>query len=208
MIVYDIECIRPPVPRQGQPLGNYLYAQGWEDYKGMGIAVCVWYDYMTDQFYYFTEDDIIKDGNVITYKQNAEIFQSTIKQKELVCGFNINKYDNNMLKAHGFNIKDDRCYDIYRHWMQSVGLNPDVWNVKTHSGYSLDAMLSANSFPAKTGNGADAPYMWQDGRKQEVINYCIEDVRRELWLLNKIFETGGLVSPKTKEYVKMAIPCL
>lgn len=208
MIVYDIECIRPPVPRSGQELGDYLYATGWEDYKGMGIAVCAWYDYMDDQMHYFTEDMIVKMGTDIYVSGAGVQLREVIDARELICGFNICKYDNNMLRAHGISIDDSQCYDIQREFIQAIGLDPDRWDNRTHSGYGLDAILKANGLPVKTGHGADAPYMWQDGKRQEVIDYCKDDAHRERLVLEKIFETGGLINPKTGQHVRMAMPSI
>ena len=113
-----------------------------------------------------------------------------------------------MLKAHGIKINDEKCYDIYYQLLYALGLDPLVWDRKTHSGLSLNAILKANNLVIKSGSGADAPYLWQDDKKQEVINYCKNDVMVEKALLDKIFEQGYIINPKNNLSIKMSIPCM
>lgn len=202
MVVYDLECINSPVPLSEAGIKKYIYSNGWDDYVGMGISVCAWYDYRTDTIDFFTEYDLEnKTESVIR-------FSDIIQSGELISGFNINKYDNNMLRAHGIKINDNQCYDIYAQWLNALGLDPNNWDYKTHGGYKLDAMLSANGLENKNGDGADAPFMWQEGKHKEVIDYCKHDVKVETSLLNCIFEYGGLISPKTGKLVRMMIPSM
>lgn len=65
---------------------------------------------------------------------------------------------------------------------------------KGHS-YSLDAVAKANGM-AKTGSGEKAPKLWQQGKRQEVINYCQFDVRITYELLRLGIE-GNLKDPNT-----------
>ena len=45
----------------------------------------------------------------------------------------------------------------------------------------------------KTGNGATAPLLYQDGRLAELIDYCIEDVRIEKTLFEFIARYGYVI---------------
>ena len=47
---------------------------------------------------------------------------------------------------------------------------------ETRAGYNLDALALANLGKAKTGHGALAPALWQQGKYHEVIRYCLNDV--------------------------------
>jgi hypothetical protein len=200
MLVYDIECVRPPVAKVKKP--KYEYASGWEDYKGMGIAVLAIYDYMSDKknkVLMFTELDFQSSIHM-------EYLITLFTTADLIAGFNIKKYDNNMLRAHGIPIGDESSYDILEQLWFASGLTKN-FDKTTHSGFSLSKVLSVN-FPdeGKSMEGKDAPFMWQDGKHKEVIDYCIHDVKLETMLLDKIFAEGGLISPKTKKFVKMPIP--
>ena len=47
----------------------------------------------------------------------------------------------------------------------------------TRGGYNLNNLALKNLGVGKTGTGALAPQLWQDGKKKEVIHYCLNDVR-------------------------------
>ncbi len=193
MIVYDIECKHSPVIDKKRP--KYTYADGWEDYKGMGVAVVSVYDYMTGKISSY-------NGKSLKSRKFKDIFEKA----DIISGFNIKKYDNNMLRAIGIKVDDNKCYDILEQLWFACGLNGE-FNRRTHGGFSLDKVLFTNfSGEQKMMNGKNAPFMWQDGKKKEVIDYCEDDVRLETMVLNKIFENGGLKNPKTKKFVRMALP--
>jgi hypothetical protein len=194
MLVYDVECINPPIYNNKKP--KYKYANGWDDYKGMGIAVVSIYDYETGKICSYFGDDRIY------VEELSEIFNKV----DIISGFNIKKYDNNMLRAHGIEIDDNKCYDILEQLWFACGLDNN-FNFKTHGGFSLDKVLAVNfEEEQKMMSGKDAPYLWQDGKFDKVIKYCEDDVRLERLLLDKIFENGGLINPKNKKYMRMALP--
>jgi hypothetical protein len=66
--------------------------------------------------------------------------------------------------------------------------------------YSLDAIARANGY-AKTGNGALAPQLWQDGKYREVIDYCLNDcqITRKLFLK---YKNGELIDPNNGKILK------
>jgi len=203
MIVFDCETVRPILKKNEKPKDQYEYAESWTDYKGMGISVVCFYNYQTGCIFDLLEDHIKEKSDEFLYAQNL------IKENELIAGFNIKKFDNNLIREFGINIPDIKTYDILELFWLAIGLDPKNFNPRTHGGYNLEKFLKIN-FPdgdiQKTMNGVNAPYMWQDGKKDEVVEYCRNDVKVEKALFNKIFETGGLINPKTKKFVKMPLP--
>lgn len=200
MIVYDCETIRPILKKNQKMREGYTYATGWEDYRGMGISVACFYNYENNGWFYLIDKDFeVKSENFYNV-------QKALNSTSLVSGFNIEKFDNNLIREWGLVIDDNKCYDILKMFWASVGLDPNNYNYRTHGGYNLDRFLEVNTDVQKTMNGLEAPFMWQDGKEQEVIDYCINDVVVEGVLLEKIFENGGLIDPKTKKLVRMPIP--
>ena len=196
MIVYDIEIQNPPVANPKKK-GDYKIANGWEDYKGMGIACAVFYDMQRDLI------RIYKDN--LPTKELHEIVNSA----DILVGYNNRRFDDNLLRSMDCNVPLHKSYDILHQFYMAKGLSEE-WNPRTHGGYSLDKMCmkNLNMEKAKSGSGADAPYLWQDGKRQEVIDYCINDVMITAKLLSKIFELGGLHDCKTKagKFYKMPLP--
>ena len=194
MIVIDLEILNPIIPKNKITKSGYTYASGWDDYLGMGIAVVVVYDYMTDTYVYFKNDRL-------------DQLQRVINETDLICGYNNIKFDNEVLRCHNVLIDNNKCYDVLRQIWYSVGLN-GIFDYKTHGGYSLDAVIKTNfTGEGKTlESGEFAPYMWQEGKYDQVIEYCKNDVKMTKLLINRIFEFGGIINPKTGEFIKIAIP--
>ena len=200
MVVYDVETIRPIATGNKKLDSNYQYASGWKDYKGMGISVACFYDYNSDHIFIYKESDF-QDVNRLRELQNL------LNGVGVISGFNIKKFDNGLLHAHGIEVPMAKCYDLLENLWFAVGLDPHNFDVKTHGGYSLDKVLAVNFRDVqKTMNGYHAPFMWQDGKYNEVIDYCKNDVMVEKALLDRIFQTGGLIDPKSKKFVRMSIP--
>ena len=197
MIVFDLEIINPPVMNKVHK-SHHSIANGWNDHKGMGISVIGWYDYRTDTWGHHIGDDNHPDSNLID-------FQKLVQGADLMVGFNNINFDNKVCRAAGINIFDEKSYDILREIWYAVGLS-DIFDPKTHGGYGLDACAQLNLGLSKTGNGALAPYWWQDGKYQQVIDYCMNDVKVTKMLLDKIFQQGGIKVPRINEFKRLSMP--
>lgn len=186
MFVYDLEIIRgiaPSVPKAG-----IEYCAGWTDYAAMGVAcVCVW-DYTTDSPHVFGERDL-------------DDFQKFVDRHDVAVGFNNNRFDNNVLRAGGVVIQPNKSYDILAEIYHALGTY--------QKGCRLADVVKAN-FPnaqGKTGDGAEAPELWQKGFHTRVINYCHNDVRLTKMIFDKILRSGYLINPiRPGEILKMRRP--
>jgi len=183
MIIYDLEIINC-IPDHTKPaLPGYRYCEGWHDHEHMGISVLCAYDYETDRYRVFCED-------------NFQEFRDLVKRPRLCVGFNNINFDNKVLRANGVEVPEEFSYDILREIWRAAGLDPTRFSPKTHGGYGLDAVCKTNFNMTKTGHGAKAPEQWQRGEVGAVIDYCLEDVRLTKCLLDRIISTGFLLSPK------------
>jgi len=182
MLIYDIE-IRNAIPdRNGVAAPGVQYCEGWEDHKGMGIAVVGCYDYANDRYRIFCED-------------NLDELQRLIKGHDVIVGFNNHRFDDRVLEAAGVFIPEGKSYDILEEIWRSLRL-PLEFNPRLHGGYSLRALCQVNFRASKTGDGAAAPALWQRGQIGTVVDYCLADVNLTKKLLDRIIRTGQLVNPK------------
>lgn len=180
-IVYDIE-IWKAIPTDEPPVPGIQYCEGWNDKANMGISVICVYDYIVSTYYTFTPHT------------GFEGFQNLINMADLVIGFNSESFDDQVCGFNNIQVKTG--YDILRETYIAKGLNPypEVFGPE-YRGYGLNALASANGFGNKTGHGALAPVLWQQGRKQEVIDYCINDVRLTKELMDRIIAGKPLIDP-------------
>ena len=96
-------------------------------------------------------------------------------------------------------------YDLLRELWISAGLSP-TFEGKEHGGFGLDATAKANFNLGKTGHGAIAPILWQRGEIGAVIDYCMEDVRLTVKLMDMVYQ-GWLVDPRDTSWtLKMRVP--
>lgn len=171
IVVFDLEIKEPIV-------GEVT----WERKDLMGISVGVLYDFMTDEFKVYMDDNLAELSN-------------RIHTADLVSGFNIIDFDVPLLNAtlapHGVQPIQPKIYDpLYWH-RQVLGGN------KFTKGLKLDDHLlgTFGKEHMKSGNGADAPIWWKQGKLGRLISYCIDDVKRETKLFSHIWQGKPVITP-------------
>ena len=163
LVIYDCEIIKA-IPSTKEPRTEGIdYCLGWEDYDNMGISVICAYDAFEEQYRVFLKD-------------NLDQFQDLINDRKYLMGFNNIKFDDQLCRANGLVIEQDKSLDLLVAIWQAAGLGPE-FRYPTHIGFTLDAMCEANEIKCKTGSGALAPVDWQLGNYGNVIDYCLNDVK-------------------------------
>lgn len=184
-ILYDLEIIAA-VPQQGELRDDSLfYCGGWEDYEGMGISVVTAYDFVESAYRIYLQD-------------NLNELRTTINSRGIVIGYNNRRFDDNVLRANGIDVPESKSYDL---WKAITSTQPDGHR----KGFNLDAMLTANNLRGKTGLGSDAPMLAQTGQWGKLVNYCLDDTRKTLYIL-RLACNGTLKNPKNGEYMKVKLP--
>lgn len=165
----------------------------WSTYDKMGLSVGCLFDYMTEDWNVYLENDV-------------QAMCSRLNSADLVVGFNIKGFDNKLLRGLGGDLKPDselKNWDILEYSRKATGWNP---NMRFPSGLKLDEHLEAifGKDDMKTTHGANAPIWWQEGRHGEVISYCLADVKREKMLFEHIVEHGWVqTATHGKKYIDM-----
>jgi DEAD/DEAH box helicase domain-containing protein len=126
---------------------------GWHNAHKMGISCAVLYDSKTDAYISFLEDQI---GRLI----------DTLKQFDLIVGFNIRRFDYRVLSAYTTeDMADWPTLDL-------------IESVHRHLGYrvSLDNLAYASLGKKKTADGLQALRWWKEGNISDLVTYCRKDV--------------------------------
>lgn len=167
IVVYDTEIQK----EIGQDIS-------WRDYDKMGISVACVFDYRTGDNSVYLEKDLKALGE-------------HLRSADLIVGFNIKGFDNNLLLANGINIMDKRMYDELEEVRIGMG-----WRGGNYpKGCKLDEVLKATFGMQKTSNGEEAPRMYQRGEMGTLISYCLADVRRERMVLESAYANGFVSTP-------------
>lgn len=185
-IIYDCEIIKAIPNKYGERVEGIEYCNGWRDFSNMGVSVIGVYDYIDDQYCVFCAD-------------NSDDFTALWDNREICVGFNNIAFDNALIRADksaNWQAPDDsKSYDLLREIWAANNLGSE-FNPDTHGGYGLDAMCKVNFGTKKTGNGALAPVLWQQGKIGEVINYCLNDIRLTKQLFDAVLSGRPIISPK------------
>lgn len=153
----------------------------WDRKDLMGFSVGCLFDYFTGDF-------------EVYFKEDIQRMARRLNQADLCVGFNILGFDNELIRAQGGDLLPDdqlKHYDILLESRKAMGWTPAQ---RFPKGMRLDDHLEATFGAAfkKTEDGALAPKMWRDGRRGEVVSYCLADVRREKMAFEHIVQFGWL----------------
>lgn len=176
-LIYDIE-IAKAIPG-GERIEGIEYCQGWEDFEGMGISVIG---------YQFGEES---PEFALSLEEFFDELQF-IDEPYCLIGFNSKGFDDLLVAANGCFLATD--YDLLEEIRLAAGHKSHRSVPKGHS-YRLDAIAKANGM-AKTASGELAPVMWQRGQRQEVIDYCLMDIKITKAMLD-LGLAGELIDPNT-----------
>lgn len=190
-LIYDCEIVNCIPPRNRADCDSSLtYAGGWTSYAEMDISTICVYDYSTDAYRVFLED-------------NLGEFDKLVAEREIIIGFNSKFFDDKLCLVN--DLKVETTYDLLSEIRVASGQPPGYVYGQTRKGYSLEALAKANLGIGKSGSGALAPELWQRGKFGTVISYCLNDVA----ITRKLFElglSGDLKDPTNGERLELPTP--
>jgi hypothetical protein len=206
-LLYDAEIWRCIPDREeylldefdGKP--GFEYCNGWHDFDGMGISCVGWATSLGSKGVFVF--DLKNIPSVPTPEMLA--FQMLASSVPLVVGFNSLSFDDNLMRAYGINLTTG--YDLLNQ-IRLQGYGSTDWRDSPKGwSYKLDRLARANNIPPKTGSGGLAPVLWQQGQRQEVLDYCLHDVEITVQVL-ELGLKGQLVDPNTGRLLTLpSIPC-
>jgi hypothetical protein len=187
ILIYDIEIKKAILGKNENPIPGIEYCDGWHDHENMGISCIGAYDYYTERYRVFMDD-------------NKDEFAEAVDAADVIVGFNNMAFDNSVINATwpfsepGIYLKE-KSYDLLVSIWEAAGLGPK-FEYPRHIGFGLDACCAANFGARKTGNGALAPVHYQRGEIGKVIDYCLNDVALTKRLLDLVIHSGQILDPR------------
>lgn len=181
-VCFDVEVLRGPEDVVG----------GWENPEGMGFGTAVTWDTQSQMFRFFGPDQLDKLICLLT-------------AADIVVGFNHIRFDYKVI--YGNTYGEQECYErgkdvdllieIIRKkfpgcmWVEEAEEKHGPKNV--HDGSCGLNGISRGTFGTqKSGHGAHAPKLIQEGRWAEVLEYNLHDVRLT-WAIYNHWITRGFV---------------
>ncbi len=136
---------------------------GRDNIKLLRVSVAVTFSTATNEFKSYTEKDV-------------PALIADLKAADRVIGFNLLQFDYPVLKAY----TQERLNDLH-----TLDLLEDIYN-KLGFRIGLDAIASATFGANKSSDGLTAIQWFREGKLDELIAYCRDDVA----LTKKVFEAG------------------
>lgn len=141
-IVFDIET------------SNLFSDVGSNNPADLSISVVCAYDYETDAYTHYFEDELSK-------------LWPLIESADILIGYNSNHFDIPLLnKYYPGDLTKIRSLDILREIKNSYGRR-----------MKLDQVAQGTLGTNKISDGLEALRWWREGKKDKVVEYCIADVR-------------------------------
>lgn len=211
ILVYDCEIIKAiqlEHEKDTKPkVEGIEYCEGFHDHDNMGISVIGTYNNWNKKATAFVDFDTVSgtlDAKTMSKSRPIREFQELLNEADVIVGFNNQHFDDQLIKANGFVIPENVVnYDILVEMWRAVGLTPP-FIFPTHAGFSMDKTCEANGLRRKSGDGANAAILWQQGRHKEVIKYCLNDIGMTTDLFRKIMHSNGwITNPKKNIKLRM-----
>jgi DEAD/DEAH box helicase domain-containing protein len=136
---------------------------GRHNIRKLGLSVAVTYSTAAGAFHHYTEETV------------AELI-AELKAAGLVVGFNVLRFDYEVLRAYtGDPLDRIPTVDMLDHIYKRLGFR-----------VALDNLAGATLGMAKSADGLQAVRWYREGRIQEILDYCQQDVE----VTRQLYEYG------------------
>lgn len=161
---------------------------GWNNHAALKISTVGVYSYLYDRYFSFEESEMEK---------LAEMMRGA----RTLVGFSINRYDVPVLANYFQKLVNELSFDIWA--KERVDLLEEI-EMATGERVSLSRLAEANLGVAKEHHGSEAITLYNEGRMDELKEYCLNDVKltKEIYDLYRFQKYLLVPNRKTGEVVK------
>jgi DEAD/DEAH box helicase domain-containing protein len=171
IVVFDVET-----QRTAAEVG------GWDRIRDMRLAVAVTYSSDEDEYRSYMEQD-------------AELLLAELKRADLVVGYNLYRFDYEVLSAYTDEcLADLPTVDMLRDLYRVLGWRP-----------RLDNVASTTLGEGKSGDGLQAVEWFRRGEVDRVVEYCRRDVE-VTWRLYDFGRRNKYVSCLDRHWRTQRVP--
>lgn len=153
------------------------------------------------------EDVMARSTSHVWWRDSAEFGSNPVvsllelfDHADLIVGYNCLGFDFPLIRRFYKMTKafPDATHRYLMHRSKTLDLMARVRDA-TGAYYKLDVLLKCNGLESKTGDGLKAIGLWEDGKRDELASYCLNDVivTAKLALLPRVFvsETSFVSEP-------------
>lgn len=151
---------------------------GWEHIDKLGISVACAYDSKTDEFLSFLEQDMPK--------------LIRLCEERLVVGYNIRGFDLPVMVPYGLDIGKLDVFDIMY----------DLETLTRQRFLKLEAVARGTLGTGKSADGLQAVEWWKEGKIDQIIEYCMQDVKVTRDVFNHGRQNGFVKIQRSDENIR------
>jgi DEAD/DEAH box helicase domain-containing protein len=138
--------------------------------------------------------------NQDTYKtyflEELPELEEDLKKADLLVGFNNDHFDTPILnKYYSFDLHSIASYDILREFKNVTGRR-----------IGLDAIAGMTIDAHKSGSGGNAMILYQEGKLDELADYCLNDVKLTKELFEYMIHHQSLIYPSRDGWLRLKAP--
>ena len=166
-------------------------AVGWNNFGALKISVVAVYSYNQDKYFCYEEHEM---------EELAQLFAPSAR----IVGFSSNRYDVPVLNLYFKRLREAADLDLWA--KDRVDLLEEVERA-TGKRISLNRLAQTNLGTGKDRHGSEAIGLYEQGRIEELKEYCVKDVRltKELYDIY-LKERAFLIPDKlTGEHVRVEL---
>lgn len=189
-VVYDVEIINLPQEVEG----------GWDNPEAMKMSCCVVYIPGLNRFRFFDHSEV-----------ELERLRILLTRAKYRVGFNSIRFDNRVIFGNNYEqppwLGKENDVDLLQVFALAEFPECDSYQevdqkIKGfHKGgvRSLDKYVQNTINRKKTGHGANAPWLFRDGKWAELWEYCLNDVVVTAELLKFAIDNGYVIQGEGKK---------
>ena len=152
------------------------------DSRDLDLSVVCIHDSETNQYLSFTQEELHKLWPII-------------ESSDMLIGYNSDHFDIPLLnKYYAGDLNKIKSLDILAEIRKSIGRR-----------VKLDDVAQATLGSSKSADGLQAVRWWREGKKQEVIDYCIQDVKVTREVYDYAINNSHLKCTKGNEVIEIPL---
>jgi DEAD/DEAH box helicase domain-containing protein len=136
-----------------------------------------------------------KDEYKTYFLEELSDLEADLKQANLLVGFNNDHFDTPILnKYYQFDLFSIASFDILREFRANTGKR-----------LGLDAIASMTLGSSKSGTGSNAMTLYQNGKLEELAQYCLNDVKLTKDIFEYCINKQYLIYPSKDGWLRLKV---
>jgi len=195
---FDLEIVNA-IPTRDAPMERGIYyCNGWGDHAGMGVSVLVATKLDGTETRIFIGSTVKGSELQISFEW-LPAFNRLVDDCDLLIGYGSRHFDAKVLRAKGIEIPEKKHMDFLLEIKKSL-------NNYAPKGFKLGDLSQRCGGGSKLELGAMAPFLWQRGEKQRVVDYCTSDAQMLIAIANYYVRNNWTVPNIKGDAVKLRTP--